>query len=203
MRVPTPVSLGNSSPSTRKEVWRLDGSENKTDWRRIANDVENGRRWREEERESGLLGIRRDRRKVEHCVENVTIRERVDSRALPTSERWHDGRSSGHETWRDIKWSSKWGPEDKEKETRAEKRTEVWRRKILLLMNNRFLAATIQIQIVNQILVINGGHAIEWKLILVDQLPIGLHLDLNWGEDGWRAHLQDLALGEDDLMLLE
>ncbi|KAJ7945583.1 GYF domain-containing protein [Quillaja saponaria] len=125
VRLPTSVSLGSSSPSTRKEVWRLDGSEDKKDWRRSANDVENGRRWREEERETGLLGSRRDRKKAERRVENVTTRETVDSRALPTSERWHDGRSSGHETRRDSKWSSRWGPEDKEKETRAERKTEV------------------------------------------------------------------------------
>ena len=125
MRGPTSVSLGNSTDPNQKEGWRLDGSEDRKDWRRTAADSESSRRWREEERETGLLGGRRDRRKAERRVDNVPMRETVESRALPTSDRWHDGRNTGHETRRDSKWSSRWGPEDKDKDSRTEKRTDL------------------------------------------------------------------------------
>lgn len=117
-----PTSLGNSTDSNQKEGWRLEGSEDKKDWRRPATESENSRRWREEERETSLLGGRRDRRKTERRVDNIPLRDTTDSRALPTSDRWHDGRN---EVRRDSKWSSRWGPEDKEKESRTEKRTDV------------------------------------------------------------------------------
>lgn len=103
----------------------MEGSEEKKDWRRLNADSESSRRWREEERETGLLGTRRDCRKVERRVDNILMRETADSRALSTSDRWHDGRNSAHETRRDGKWSSRWGPEDKDKESRTEKRTDV------------------------------------------------------------------------------
>ncbi|KAG2702793.1 hypothetical protein I3760_06G107200 [Carya illinoinensis] len=125
MRAPTSASLGNSTDLNPKEGWRLDGSEDRKDWRKTATDSESSRRWREEERETSLLGGRRDRRKAERRAENVSIREAGESRALPTSDRWHDGRNSGHETRRDSKWSSRWGPEDKDKDSRTEKRTDV------------------------------------------------------------------------------
>ncbi|KAJ9709916.1 hypothetical protein PVL29_001413 [Vitis rotundifolia] len=126
-RAPNSAALGNSTDPNQKEGWRLDASEDKKDWRKIATDTESNRRWREEERETGLLGGRRNLRKVDRRVDTVSIRESVDSRALPTSERWHDGsnRNSVHETRRDSKWSSRWGPEEREKESRTEKRPDV------------------------------------------------------------------------------
>ncbi|KAF4404719.1 hypothetical protein G4B88_006105 [Cannabis sativa] len=115
-------SLGNSTESNLKDVWRLE--EDKKDRKRINTDGESSRRWREEERETSLLGGRRERKKVERR-DNTSMRETTDNRALPTSERWNDGRNSAHETRRDNKWSSRWGPEDKDKEARNEKRTDV------------------------------------------------------------------------------
>ncbi|XP_062110761.1 uncharacterized protein LOC133822435 isoform X2 [Humulus lupulus] len=117
-------SLGNSTESNQKDGWRLEGLEDKKDRRRVNTDGESSRRWREEERETSLLGGRRERRKVERR-DNTSMRETIDNRALPTSERWSDGRNSAHETRRDNKWSSRWGPEDKDKEPRNEKRTDV------------------------------------------------------------------------------
>lgn len=125
MRAPTSGSLGSSTDPNQKEGWRLDGAEDRKDWRRNATDNDSSRRWREEERETGLLGGRRDRRKAERRVDNLSIRETSETRVLPTSDRWHDGRNSGHETRRDSKWSSRWGPEDKDKDSRSEKRTEM------------------------------------------------------------------------------
>lgn len=119
MRGPTSVSLGSSSDPNQKESWRVEGSEDKKDWRRSAADGEISRRWREEERETGLLGGRRDRRKTDRRVDNVLARDSIDSRTLPSSDRWHDNPR------RDSKWSSRWGPEDKEKESRNEKRIDV------------------------------------------------------------------------------
>lgn len=124
MRAPTSVTVGNSTDSNLKESWRLEGSEDKKDWRRSVTDGDSSRRWREEERETGLLGGRRDRRKVDRRNDSVSSRDTVDNRALPSSDRWHDG-----STRRDSKWSSRWGPEDKEKETRTEKRTDVEKEK--------------------------------------------------------------------------
>lgn len=119
MRPPTSGSLGNSTDHNQKESWRLEGSEEKKDWRRSANDSDN-RRWREEERETSLLGGRRDRRKADRRIDNVSSREAGDNRALPTADRWHDGNAR-----RDGKWSSRWGPDDKEKESRTEKKTDL------------------------------------------------------------------------------
>lgn len=126
-RGPNSASLGNSTDPNQKEGWRLDASEDKKDWRKIAADNDGNRRWREEERETGLLGGRRNLRKGDRRVDTSSIRESVDSRTLPTSERWHDGsnRTSLHETRRDSKWSSRWGPEEREKESRTEKRPDV------------------------------------------------------------------------------
>ncbi|XP_065874051.1 protein ESSENTIAL FOR POTEXVIRUS ACCUMULATION 1-like [Euphorbia lathyris] len=131
MRAVTSVSLGNTNDPSQKEGWRLDGTDEKKDWRRIANENENSSRWREEERETGLLGPRRDRRKTDRRADSVSVRETMENRVLPSSDRWHDGnnRNSGHEARRDSKWSSRWGPEDKEKESRSEKRTDLEREK--------------------------------------------------------------------------
>ncbi|KAF8408451.1 hypothetical protein HHK36_007604 [Tetracentron sinense] len=124
MRAPNSLPHGNSSDPNQKEGWRLDGSQDKKDWR-TAPDVENSRRWREEERETGILG-RRDRRKEDRRVDIMSARETAESRPLPSSDRWHDvnSRNSGHETRRDSKWSSRWGPEDKDKGSRMERRTD-------------------------------------------------------------------------------
>ncbi|KAK1552030.1 hypothetical protein Q3G72_009157 [Acer saccharum] len=124
MRAPTSVSLGSSSDLNQKESWRLEGSEDKKDWRRSATESDTSRRWREEERETGLLGGRRDRRKADRRIDNVSTRETSDNRALPSSDRWHDSNAR-----RDSKWSSRWGPEDKEKESRTEKKTDVEKEK--------------------------------------------------------------------------
>ncbi|CAL5338108.1 unnamed protein product [Camellia sinensis] len=125
MRGPSSLSLGNSADPNQKEGWRPDVPEDKRDWRKTATETESGRRWREEERETGLLG-RRDRRKTDRRVDNTSVRENTDNRALST-DRWHDvtNRSSGHDTRRDSKWSSRWGPEEKDKESRADKKTDI------------------------------------------------------------------------------
>ncbi|XP_047255004.1 uncharacterized protein LOC107847465 isoform X1 [Capsicum annuum] len=106
-RPPGSLSLGSSVDSSQKEIWRTDVSEDKKDWRRTTVETESGRRWREEERETGLLGWRERRktdRRAEHDVNN---------------------RNLGLDTRRDNKWSSRWGPDDKEKENRSEKRIDV------------------------------------------------------------------------------
>jgi hypothetical protein len=119
-RAPSSLSLGSSSAdSGQKEVWRSDGSEDKKDWRKVVSESDGGRRWREEERETGLLG-RRDRRKMDRRVEGNAPagRETTESKAVAaSSDRWHESR-------RDSKWSSRWGPEDKEKEIRSDKKTD-------------------------------------------------------------------------------
>ncbi|OVA17443.1 GYF [Macleaya cordata] len=124
LRAPNSLPHGISTDPIQKEGWRLDGSQDKKDRRKTGPDTDNTRRWREEERETSLLG-RRDRRKEERRTDNVSSRETAD-RALPSSDRWHDAsnRNSGHESRRDGKWSSRWGPEDKEKDSRTEKRTD-------------------------------------------------------------------------------
>ncbi|KAF7123693.1 hypothetical protein RHSIM_Rhsim12G0023200 [Rhododendron simsii] len=123
-RAPSSLSLGNPADPNQKEGGRADVPEDKKDRRRIASETETGRRWREEERETGLLG-RRDRRKTDRRVDNPSVRENSDSRVL-ANDKWQDvnNRSSGLDTRRDNKWSSRWGPEDKDKESRMEKRTD-------------------------------------------------------------------------------
>ncbi|KAE9454761.1 hypothetical protein C3L33_13331, partial [Rhododendron williamsianum] len=123
-RAPSSLSLGNPADPNQKEGGRADVPEDKKDRRRIASETETGRRWREEERETGLLG-RRDRRKTDRRVDNPLVRENSDSRVL-ANDKWQDvnNRSSGLDTRRDNKWSSRWGPEDKDKESRMEKRTD-------------------------------------------------------------------------------
>ncbi|GER37022.1 GYF domain-containing protein [Striga asiatica] len=124
-RGPSTLSLGSSADVNQNEVWRADATEERKDWRKVAPEPEGVRRWREEERETGLLG-RRDRRKMERRVENAPAREQTDNRSMPAAERWHDasGRNSGNETKRDSKWSLRWGPDDKEKDTRLERKVE-------------------------------------------------------------------------------
>ncbi|XP_061339086.1 uncharacterized protein LOC133285816 [Gastrolobium bilobum] len=114
-----PVGVNSADPIL-KDGWRLEGSQDKKDWRRTAPDVDISRHWREEERETSLLG-RRDRRKEDRRLENTSTSE---NRSLP-SDRWHDSRGSGHDSRRENKWSSRWGPDDKEKDSRNEKRNDV------------------------------------------------------------------------------
>ncbi|KAA0039835.1 putative PERQ amino acid-rich with GYF domain-containing protein 1 [Cucumis melo var. makuwa] len=150
VRAPTPVSLANSTDLNQKEGWRPDGSEDKKDWRKSTSENESGRRWREEERETGLLSGRR--RKTERRMDNMSTKETLEGRVLPNSDRWHDGRTSGHDSRtsghdsrtsghdnrtsghdsrtsshdarRDNKWTLRWGPDDKEKESRMDKRSD-------------------------------------------------------------------------------
>ncbi|XP_015076128.1 uncharacterized protein LOC107020326 isoform X3 [Solanum pennellii] len=106
-RPPSSLSLGSSVDSSQKDAWRTDVPEDKKDWRRTTMETESSRRWREEERETGLLG-RRERRKTDRRAEHDV-----------------NNRNSGVDTRRDNKWSSRWGPDDKEKENRTEKRIDV------------------------------------------------------------------------------
>ncbi|KAK7835648.1 hypothetical protein CFP56_023278 [Quercus suber] len=121
--VGAPGSLphGNSTDPSPKDGWRLDGSQEKKDRRRAAPDVEFNRRWREEERDTGILG-RRDNRKEDRYADVISTSE---NRAFSSADRWQDSRSSGHESRRDNKWSSRWGPDDKEKNSRTERRTDI------------------------------------------------------------------------------
>ncbi|XP_031271430.1 uncharacterized protein LOC116129840 [Pistacia vera] len=125
MRAPNSLPQGNTTDTNLKDSWRLDGSQDKKDWRKTVPDIESSRRWREEERETGILG-RRDRRKEDRRADVTSSRDISETRALSSADRWHDpsNRTSGHESRRDSKWSSRWGPEDKEKDSRTEKRTE-------------------------------------------------------------------------------
>ncbi|XP_073279385.1 uncharacterized protein [Primulina huaijiensis] len=120
------LTLGHPVDLNQKDARRPDAPEEKKDWIRIAPEPDSGGRWREEERETGLLG-RRDRRKMERRVDNATGREISDNRSLPAIDRWHDvnSRNTGHETRHDGKWSSRWGPDEKEKDAKVDKKTDV------------------------------------------------------------------------------
>ncbi|GKB21580.1 GYF-like protein [Tanacetum coccineum] len=122
MRAPSSLSLGSSADSNVKER-RPEGTDDKKDWRKVGGETESARRWREEERETGLLG-RRERRKPDRRVD--AGRETTDTRPQPSNERWNDAgsRSSGLEVRRDGKWSSRWGPDEKEKEVRTERKID-------------------------------------------------------------------------------
>ncbi|PIA41996.1 hypothetical protein AQUCO_02100083v1 [Aquilegia coerulea] len=95
----------------------LDGHQDKKERRKVIHEVESSHRWREEERDTSLLG-RRDRRKDDRRPDNVPIKETADSRV---SDRWNDvgNRNSGLEARREGKWVSRWG-EDKEKDSQIE-----------------------------------------------------------------------------------
>jgi PERQ amino acid-rich with GYF domain-containing protein len=130
-----PVQHGSSLDPAGKEVRMLEGTVDKKERRRNVFDADSGLRWLEEERETSLLG-RRDRKKeVDRGVENrksdrrsdnVSARDNIGSRAPPTFERWTDGstRNLGNEGRRDGKWSSRWGPDDKEKDARPDKKSD-------------------------------------------------------------------------------
>lgn len=127
-RLPNSLPHGSSADLGQKDSWRPDGHLDKKDWRKTVPDVESSRRWRDEERDTGSLG-RRDRkkegdreiepRKNDRRSENVSARDSGESRNLPSSDRWHEasGRNTGLENRRDIKWSSRWGPEEKDSRT--------------------------------------------------------------------------------------
>ncbi|KAJ0669563.1 hypothetical protein HanPI659440_Chr17g0702561 [Helianthus annuus] len=104
------LSLGSSADFSLKEALRSDGSDDKKDWRKTVSETESGRRWREEERETGLLG-RKDRRKTDRRADTSDNR-------VPSSDRWIDVGN------RNSKWSSRWGLDEKEKD-RNEKKTDV------------------------------------------------------------------------------
>ncbi|THU61682.1 hypothetical protein C4D60_Mb07t25890 [Musa balbisiana] len=118
--------------SVQKDMW----PQEKKEWRRNVIDLESNRRWREEERETSLLS-RRERkkegdreteyRKNDRHPDNISLREAADLKTLSSSDRLHDvpNRSAGNENRRDSKWSSRWGPEDKEKEPWTERKVDV------------------------------------------------------------------------------
>uniref|UniRef100_A0A0D9V9Q3 GYF domain-containing protein n=1 Tax=Leersia perrieri TaxID=77586 RepID=A0A0D9V9Q3_9ORYZ len=119
---------------SEKEARMLEGGADKKERRRNAFDADSSLRWLEEERETSLPGRRERKKEVDRDMEsrkndrrsdNVSVRDGSDSRA-PSSERWNDGstRGSGNEGRRDGKWSSRWGPDDKEKEPRSEKKPD-------------------------------------------------------------------------------
>ncbi|RWW16780.1 hypothetical protein GW17_00019319 [Ensete ventricosum] len=118
-----------------KDMWRLDRSQDKKEWIRNACDIDFSCCWREEERETSLLG-RKERKKEGDCEtefrksdcrpDNILLRESADSRISTSSDKFHEvpNRGTGYENCRDSKWSSRWGPEDKEKEMRTEKKVD-------------------------------------------------------------------------------
>lgn len=123
---------GSLLEPAEKDARMLEGTKER---RRNAFDTDSSLRWLDEERETSLLGRRERKKEVDRDVENrkndrrsdnVTARDNNDSRAPPTSERWNDGstRNSGNEGRRDGKWSLRWGPDDKEKESRPEKKID-------------------------------------------------------------------------------
>ncbi|KAJ6825770.1 uncharacterized protein M6B38_375375 [Iris pallida] len=155
IRQPIGLPPGSSTDYIQKDSWRLDGSQDKKEWRRNVPDIESSRRWRDEERDTGLLGRRERRKEGDRDAEyrkgdrrsDTNSREPTDPRTLPSSDRWHEvtSRNSGHESRRDSKWSSRWGPEDKEKDSRAERKTDADKddqhaEKSSLSGNNRSLA---------------------------------------------------------------
>lgn len=97
-------------------------------------DMETGGRrdrWRDEERDTNP-SIRRDRwregdkelgdtRKMDRWTENSSTKHFGEARRT-TSERWTDSsKEANYEQRRESKWNTRWGPEDKEKESLREK----------------------------------------------------------------------------------
>ncbi|GMI67122.1 hypothetical protein HRI_000381500 [Hibiscus trionum] len=125
IKSPNVLPNGASGDPNLKDSWRLDGSQDKKEWRRAAPDLESSRHWREEERETSLLG-RRDRRKEDRRPDSSSTMDVSENRNLLSSERQQDvsSRGSGLESRRENKWSSRWGLEEKEKDSRNEKRTD-------------------------------------------------------------------------------
>ena len=126
-----------------KELQRADGnreSEKRKEWWRTLSLEADGSgrrdRWREEERETTSVG-RRERwkeggdstetRRNDRWSENpLNQRDSSDGRRTPLSERRSDAptRDITFETRRDSKWSTRWGPDEKEP-SRREKRPEI------------------------------------------------------------------------------
>ncbi|KAL2608476.1 hypothetical protein R1flu_027049 [Riccia fluitans] len=103
------ISLERDADNSRRERWREEERENSTATRRD--------RWKEGERENAET-----RRGGERWTENNAGREATEIRRLP-SDRWNDttNRETSFDARRDSKWSTRWGPEDKEKDFRREK----------------------------------------------------------------------------------
>ncbi|XP_042970124.1 protein ESSENTIAL FOR POTEXVIRUS ACCUMULATION 1-like [Carya illinoinensis] len=118
---PSSLPPGVSRDPSMKDSWCSNGSQGRKDWRKTAPVVEISRRWRDEEREPGLTG-RRDRRKDDCLADGVSTSEH---RSLSSTNRWNNSHSSAHESRRDGKWSSRWGPDDKEKNSRSERKTNI------------------------------------------------------------------------------
>ncbi|KAJ7235179.1 hypothetical protein O6H91_Y448900 [Diphasiastrum complanatum] len=133
---PRTPGIGNYDV-TNREHWRSDearDSEKKKEFWRTMSESESGRRdhWREEERESGPVP-RRDRwkegerdladtRREDRWPEISSAREAAEVRRS-SSDRWSDtgSRDLNYEARRDAKWSTRWGPDDKETTFRKEK----------------------------------------------------------------------------------
>ncbi|GAB2291302.1 hypothetical protein Dimus_025560 [Dionaea muscipula] len=94
-------------------------------------DSESGRRdrWRDEERESNPLLRRGDRwregdkelgynKRIDRWVDN-SIAGRLSEARRPSSERWTDPtKDTNYDQRRESKWNTRWGPDDKEVDTR-------------------------------------------------------------------------------------
>ncbi|KAL3676449.1 hypothetical protein R1sor_026397 [Riccia sorocarpa] len=105
------ISLERDADNSRRDRWREEERENSTATRRD--------RWKEGERENA------ETRRGERWAESNAGREASEIRRLP-SDRWNDtaNRETSFEARRDSKWSSRWGPEDKDKDFRREKWSE-------------------------------------------------------------------------------
>lgn len=121
MSAPSSLRPGVSNDPSLKDGWCLIGSRGRKDWRKTAPDVEISRRWRDEERESGLIG-RRDCRKDDCRADDISTSEH---RSLSFTNCWNNSRSSAHDSHRDGKWLSRCGPDDKEKNSRSERKTNI------------------------------------------------------------------------------
>lgn len=108
------ISMEREADSSRRDRWREEERENSTAARRD--------RWKEVERESAES---RQRDQQPRWAENNPSRDTGDLRRLP-SDRWQEttNRETSFEARRDSKWSTRWGPDDKDKEFRREKWTD-------------------------------------------------------------------------------
>ncbi|KAF9605203.1 hypothetical protein IFM89_014316, partial [Coptis chinensis] len=85
---------------------------------RVVNENESGRHWHEEERDTGILG-QRDCTEEDRHADNDSNKESAEGRGSTSADRWNDAGkgSSGLETRREGRWSTRWGPDDKEKDS--------------------------------------------------------------------------------------
>ncbi|KAF5190835.1 Gyf domain-containing protein [Thalictrum thalictroides] len=102
--------------------------QDKKERKKVIHEIGSSHRWREEERDTSLLG-RRDRRKDDRRPDNISIKETADSRL---ADQWNDvgNRNSGPEARLDGKWSSRWG-DDKEKDSYIEQKMRKEKRDFL------------------------------------------------------------------------